>query len=356
MSKISDFWGIQIWDNTGISYFTEVNVSQDLEHKIPVEVVEGYNSECPFVTYNGIAFYYSGSCTGNFSDNTGECLSDYNFGDERIDKNGNHIYNVKYIDGFVRWLNNKRVKYLKLSKHFIIPVKVSSSIKWATDTTIDDGYNCIISFDWVQAGKIFSEDDTSLILSCPVCGHIVAPSAKHCLMCGTRLYDDPDSVCTGVFDIYGTEIKFKGQLFETVDELNQRLSAYDVDITNADYETKGFTNSIAIFDKITGICDVVSVGRVKYNSLYTKRIWYDNVRTQKNIVKNKVTSGTNFAEDVSVQWSKLTLPTTATGASVFCSFAYDSVPQTNTTSITASGYAKDSKFVLLSERWHPYDI
>ena len=69
-----------------------------------------------------------------------------------------------------------------------------------------------------------------------------------------------------------------------------------------------------------------------------------------------MTSGTNFAEDVSVQWSKLTLPTTATGASVFCSFAYDSVPQTNTTSITASGYAKDSKFVLLSERWHPYDI
>ena len=356
MSKTNDFWGIQLWDSTGISYFTEVNVSQDLTHNVPVDVTEGYNAKYPFVTHNGIAFYYSGSCSGNFSDNTGECLSDYNFGDDRIDKNGNHIYNVKYIDGFVKWLNNKRIKYMMLSKHFIIPIKISSPIKWSTDTTIDDGYNCKISFDWVQAGENFSLDDKPLMLSCPACGHIVAPAAKYCLMCGARFYEESDYIYTGVFDIYGSEIKLKGQLFETADDLNSRLASYDIDVTNSDYDTNGFANSIAIFNKTTGICDIVSVGRAKSGSSYVKRIWHDNVRTRKNIVQNKSTNGASFTEDVAVQWSKLTLPTSSTGVSVACYFAYDSVNQTSSTSITLSGYGKDSKFVLLSDRWHPYDI
>ena len=243
-----------------------------------------------------------------------------------------------------------------LSKHFIIPIKISSPIKWSTDTTIDDGYNCKISFDWVQAGENFSLDDKPLMLSCPACGHIVAPAAKYCLMCGARFYEESDYIYTGVFDIYGSEIKLKGQLFETADDLNSRLASYDIDVTNSDYDTNGFANSIAIFNKTTGICDIVSVGRAKSGSSYVKRIWHDNVRTRKNIVQNKSTNGASFTEDVAVQWSKLTLPTSSTGVSVACYFAYDSVNQTSSTSITLSGYGKDSKFVLLSDRWHPYDI
>lgn len=356
MGKTYDFWGIQLWDSTGITYYTEVNVSQDLTHNVPVSVTEGYNAKYPFVVHNGIAFYYSGSCSGNFSDNTGECLSDYNFGDERIDEKGNHVYNVKYMDGFVKWLDNKRIKYMMLSKHFIIPIKISSPIKWSTDTTIDDGYNCKISFDWVQAGENFSLDDKPLMLSCPACGHIVAPAAKYCLMCGKRLYEESGYIYTGIFDIFGSEIKLKGQLFENVDDLNSRLSAYDVDVTNADYEANGFANSIVVFNQNTGICDVVSVGRIKSNSSYQKRIWHDNVRTRKTVDKNKTVYGTNFTEDTSVQWAKFTIPTSATATSISFYFAHNSIYQTNVNSVTLGGFGKDSKFILLSDRWHPYEI
>ena len=150
------FWGLRIWDSDG-DYYTEVAVNHDLNHVVPTDVIEGMNAKYPFVIYNGEPFYYKGSASGNFSDNkSGECESDYNF-DERVDENGVHHYNVSYIDKFVKWLHNKKLKYIKFSDALIIPVRISGDIQWQTEKSIDDGQDCKITFEWVQNADSYSE-------------------------------------------------------------------------------------------------------------------------------------------------------------------------------------------------------
>ena len=70
------FWGIEIWDATGRHYYTEVNISEDIQHNRPTTSQTTYNSKYPFHIHNGKASYYSGSCTATFIDNTDNCEYD----------------------------------------------------------------------------------------------------------------------------------------------------------------------------------------------------------------------------------------------------------------------------------------
>ena len=180
-------WGIKIWDDTGIYYFTEVDISPDLQYNRPTESQIGYNVKYPFHTHNGQANYLSGSCSGNFSDNkSGECYSDYNF-DYTQDKNGNYIYNTKYQIGFIKWMHNDHIKYLQLSEHLIIPVGILSEINWSTEKSIDDGHTCKISFNWEQLKDEFSLDEKGYTGFCESCRSMIAPSANYCQMCGAKV-------------------------------------------------------------------------------------------------------------------------------------------------------------------------
>lgn len=180
-------WGIKIWDDTGIYYFTEVDISQDLQHNRPTESQIGYNSQFPFHTHNGIASYFSGSCSGNFSDNkSGDCYEDYNF-DFRVDKNGNYIYNTKYQTGFIKWMHNDRIKHLQLSEDLVIPVGILGEIGLSAEKSIDDGYSCKVSFSWEQLGEEYSLDGISAVSYCPSCGIMLAPSAVYCQKCGKKV-------------------------------------------------------------------------------------------------------------------------------------------------------------------------
>lgn len=180
-------WGIKIWDATGNYFYTEVDISTDVQHNRPTGSQVGYNQLYPYHTHNGIASYFSGSCSGNFSDNqSGECYEDYNF-DYRVDSHGNYIYNTKYIKSFVKWLHNDLTKQLQLSEDFIIPVGILGEVKWSTDHSVDDGYSCKVSFDWEQIGDDYELTDSGLITTCPNCQNIIAPTSIYCPKCGTQV-------------------------------------------------------------------------------------------------------------------------------------------------------------------------
>ena len=135
-------WGIKIWDASGY-YMSEIDISQKGQHNRPTGSEKPINSKCPKHTHNGLTSYWSGTCTANFSDNkSGECKSDYNFGDG----------NVKYVVDFIEWLHNDLVKYLQLSEDFIIPVGILETVTWDVEnkSTIDDGFSITVSFDWEQ--------------------------------------------------------------------------------------------------------------------------------------------------------------------------------------------------------------
>ena len=139
-------YGIKIWDTVD-TYYTEINVGQDLEHNVPTSVADGYNSKYQFVTHNGIGFNYKGTCSGNFSYNKGDCYDDYNF---------DGVYNVKYVNGFVEWLNNKKTKHIQLSEKLIIPANIIAPVRWENSNSVDDGWDIKITFDWTQAAPHYS--------------------------------------------------------------------------------------------------------------------------------------------------------------------------------------------------------
>lgn len=359
--KKSTFWGIKIWDNTGIYYYTEVNVSQDLEHNVPVESTVAYNSKYPFVTHNGIAFYYSGSCSGCFMENTGECIDDYN-NDYRIDENGNYIYNVRFIDGFVKWLDNKKTKYIQLSEQLVIPANITSPIKWSTDTTIDDGHNCTISFDWAQAADDFSLDDTDYISECPYCKHMVSPFAKYCQICGKRLFDEKDVVYTGLYNVQGAEIKVKGKQYDSLADLNSALNGYAVDTTNyIDFNSpvvrKTFDNSILVYNQTQNFAYIYStaLARNLNTAIDASRViygWVDNLRTIQSEISRNINKTIPYQTELSLQWSSVKSSGTSLIVQVVAN--KDSATYGNITS--GSRYYNNNKYVILSEPWSPYKL
>ena len=179
-------WGIKIWDDIDY-YFTEVDIAQDIQHNRPTESILTYNSKYPYHIHDGKGFYFSGSCTGNFSDNkSGECYEDYNF-DYRVDENNNYIYNTKYQKEFVKWLHNDHIKYLQLSEDLVIPVGILGEITWSTERSVDDGYSCKVTFNWEQLADDYALDDTDSISYCPSCKFMISPLANYCPNCGTKV-------------------------------------------------------------------------------------------------------------------------------------------------------------------------
>lgn len=121
------FYGVKITDNTGVVYYTEVAVKQDLKHTTNVQTHIPINSKFPYHTLIGKPSYWSGTITGAFENNTNtECEHDYEFGD------------TKYRINFVEWLHNGLTKILYLSEDFVMPVTILSEISVENDNTIDD--------------------------------------------------------------------------------------------------------------------------------------------------------------------------------------------------------------------------
>lgn len=189
MAKREKLWGIKIWDDTGHYYYTEVDISQNIQHNRPTSSQIGLYNKYPFHIHNGEGFYFSGSCSGNFSDNkSGECYEDYSF-DYRTDENGNVIYNTKYQAAFIKWMHNDRIKHLQLSEDLVIPVGILEQADWSPERSVDDGYSCKITFNWEQLDDDYSLDGISMISKCPSCGTMLAMSAVYCHKCGAKVGD-----------------------------------------------------------------------------------------------------------------------------------------------------------------------
>ena len=125
--KTQKFYGVKITDDTGLVYYTEVAVKNDLKHTINIQTHIPINSKFPYHTRIGKPSYWSGTITGAFENNKNtECEHDYEFGD------------TEYRINFVEWLHNGLVKTLYLSESFVIPVVILSEISIETDGTIDD--------------------------------------------------------------------------------------------------------------------------------------------------------------------------------------------------------------------------
>jgi len=135
------FQGIKIWDNTA-SFYTNVDTSHDVQKNIG-EVKEqttlGYSK--PFATYFGNTNYYSGKCTGLFSNNTEtDCIYDYNFDD------------VDYKYKVEAFLCNRKPKWLQLSDNLIIRVVIQSPIVYNCNKEIDSK-ETTITFSWFEVGN-----------------------------------------------------------------------------------------------------------------------------------------------------------------------------------------------------------
>lgn len=131
------FYGVKITDATNMEYYTEVEVKHDLKHTINVQTHIPINSQFPYHTRIGKPSYWSGTVTGAFENNSGECEHDYEFGDTD--------FRLKFIE----WMHNGLVKTLYLSESFVLPVVILSEINVETDNTIDDPV-VNTTFQWEQ--------------------------------------------------------------------------------------------------------------------------------------------------------------------------------------------------------------
>lgn len=164
------FRGVKLTDATGMVYYTTVEVKQDVKHTATVSSQLPIDSKFPYHTKPSKSFYYSGSCTADFENNTnGECDDDYYFGD------------TAWRLSCVEWLHNGLTKILYLSDDLILPVRILSEISLGLERTVDDK-SITISFDWEQcADKINSVAD----ITCTTCGQLLSTASKYCSNCGT---------------------------------------------------------------------------------------------------------------------------------------------------------------------------
>lgn len=167
--EIENVKGTKIWDDTGC-YFTELTINQSLQHNRPVGSQILIYGTYPQHTHNTRARYFSGSCTGNFSDNQSDevnCESEDDYDDTKPTSESPYNFgngNVKYVYDFIQWLHNDKLKYLQLSPYLVIPVAILDTIQWNVEdeATIDDGDKIKITFNWEQiADAIVSDDGTN---------------------------------------------------------------------------------------------------------------------------------------------------------------------------------------------------
>ena len=142
MSQTTEkFSGVRIYDSTGETYYTEINIKQNLTHKYTISTTQPINSQFPYFTRIGKASYWTGSVTASWEKNKDtECATDYEFGD------------VAYRLGFIDFMHNGLTKYLQLSENFILPVTILDEIQVETERSIDDQIMSI-TFNWTQCAK-----------------------------------------------------------------------------------------------------------------------------------------------------------------------------------------------------------
>lgn len=166
------FYGVKLTDKTGKIYYTEVEVNQDLTHKINIQSHMPIDSKYPYHTQIGKASYWSGTVTAAFENNKNtECEHDYDFGD------------TEFRIEFVEWLHNGLDKIMYLSESFILPVTILSEVSVDTEKTIDDSV-VKTTFQWEQnAERIYQAEK----LECSHCGQTIVPTTKYCPNCGKEV-------------------------------------------------------------------------------------------------------------------------------------------------------------------------
>lgn len=138
--------GVKIWDSSGQYYYTEVDLSESFNYKSKTQSVVTQNSKYPYIIHQGKALYWTGTVSGNFSDNkSGECDNDYNF------------YNLSYKLTFVEFLKNGLTKNIQFnwdeenpSQNFIMPVGIVDDVGVEVETNINQGHSVKVTFNWEQ--------------------------------------------------------------------------------------------------------------------------------------------------------------------------------------------------------------
>ena len=129
-------------------YWTEVEVNTaGVKKNRPSTTYEEYNNEFPTVIRNGITNYYSGTVSGNFSDNTsGDCVDENGYS-QKYD-----FYDATYKIGFMDWLSDGNTKKLWLDDTYVIPVQITNETSGNGDYKISDP-SFKVTFGWVQVGN-----------------------------------------------------------------------------------------------------------------------------------------------------------------------------------------------------------
>lgn len=155
MVNISDkkFWGIEIYDATGKHYYSEVKISESIQHNRPTSSQTTYDSKYPYHIHTGKPSYYSGSCTATFIENAeDECT----YEDENLAEKA-----AEFTAGMLEWLHNDLIKYIKFSENFIVPVGILETVKgdFESGSTIDDPWETSVSFDWEQLAPVLEHNE-----------------------------------------------------------------------------------------------------------------------------------------------------------------------------------------------------
>lgn len=170
------FNGIEIWDDTGLCFYTDVEISEDNTHNRAVDVKVSKNNKFPYAIRDGEASYWTGTINGLWLDNSeGACKEDFN-----LDTS------TAWIVALAEWLHNGKPKRLKLSEDWIMTVEIQSEVQLNCETSVDVAYNNKLSCSWVQTEERYTSDNIKP-LHCPKCNTTVVPTAVYCQKCGTKL-------------------------------------------------------------------------------------------------------------------------------------------------------------------------
>lgn len=169
--KVSKFYGVEIWDATNLNnhWYTDVDVNHTIKPEFDAIVQKTINSKYHYVIYPSNVDCLSGTATGNFADNS-ECEINWD--------------NTQWKLSFMRWLKNKRTKWLKLSDELILQVAITE-INFETDTVVNDNFSSKITFSWVEVYPNHTEDDGYVY--CNKCNAPLVPNANYCHFCGTAI-------------------------------------------------------------------------------------------------------------------------------------------------------------------------
>lgn len=129
----------------GGAYISRLNIDEMAEHNRPTTSQITMNSKYPFHIHNGLASYYSGTCTGTFVDQDEDC---YVTSNSKVTE-----FNLKILE----WLHDDTIKYLEFTDGTTIPVGITETVELSSsdnnnsnDKSIDNKFTVTIKFSWEQ--------------------------------------------------------------------------------------------------------------------------------------------------------------------------------------------------------------